>query len=57
MSIEVFGETIVIINSIEIAHKLLEKRGAIYSDRPAIPVYELYVPRPVPVYLMFLRVK
>ncbi|ETW76399.1 cytochrome P450 monooxygenase 15 [Heterobasidion irregulare TC 32-1] len=41
MSLEVFGETIVVINSMEIARNLLEKRGAIYSDRPAITAYEV----------------
>ena len=55
MSLEVFGETIVIINSMEIARHLLDKRGAIYSDRPAVPAYEVFVSHPVSINLMFLE--
>ena len=36
MSITVPGQRIVIINSYQIAVDLLEKRGAIYSDRPSL---------------------
>lgn len=55
MSLEVFGQTIVVINSMEIARNLLEKRGAIYSDRPAVTAYEVFVSRSVQINLMFLE--
>ena len=38
MSINAFGQTTVIINSPSLAIKLLERKGAIYSDRPRVPV-------------------
>ena len=38
MSINVFGQTTIIINSSSLAIELLEKKGAIYSDRPRVPV-------------------
>ena len=39
MSINTFGQTTVIINSPSLeAVKLLDRKGAIYSDRPRIPV-------------------
>jgi hypothetical protein len=34
---KIFGSDHVWISSEEIAHELLSKRGAIYSDRPTIP--------------------
>jgi hypothetical protein len=33
----------IIINSESIARELLDKRSAIYSDRPVIPTNEMYV--------------
>jgi hypothetical protein len=33
----------VIVNSETVARELLEKRSAIYSDRPVIPTCDLYV--------------
>ena len=38
MSINLFGQTTIIINSSSLAIELLEKKGAIYSDRPRMPV-------------------
>jgi hypothetical protein len=38
ISINALRQTIVIINSLEIAKDLFEKRGAIYIDRPPLPV-------------------
>jgi hypothetical protein len=43
LSFRVFGQVIVILNSIEATKDLLERRGDIYSDRPAIPFFEMYV--------------
>ncbi|KAI0289330.1 cytochrome P450 [Russula brevipes] len=41
MSFHVFGQVIVVLNSVEMTKDLLEKRGDIYSDRPVIPIYEM----------------
>ena len=39
-----FGNSVVIVNSAKVADDLLEKRGAIYSSRPARTMLrELYV--------------
>ena len=34
----VFGQTSVIINSVDVAHELLDEKGRIYSDRPELPM-------------------
>ncbi|KAF8158971.1 cytochrome P450, partial [Mycena galopus ATCC 62051] len=39
--VEVFGNHILIINSVKAAMELLEKRAGIYSDRPAVPMIPL----------------
>ncbi|KAJ3560510.1 hypothetical protein NP233_g10793 [Leucocoprinus birnbaumii] len=36
VSVTVFGQKMVIVNSVEVATELLEKRGSIYSDRPVM---------------------
>ncbi|KAF8655018.1 hypothetical protein AX16_003288 [Volvariella volvacea WC 439] len=41
ISVSVFGQRIVILNSAKAALGMLEKRGAIYSDRPSIPMGDL----------------
>ncbi|KAH9976261.1 cytochrome P450 [Lactifluus volemus] len=41
LSFHVFGQVIVVLNSAQAAKDLLEKRSKIYSDRPAIPFYEI----------------
>ncbi|KAI0066585.1 cytochrome P450 [Artomyces pyxidatus] len=41
ISIQVFGQVIVILNSATVARDLLEKRGTIYSGRPTIHFWEL----------------
>lgn len=41
ISVQAMGQTIVIINSAKIARDLLGERGAIYSDRPTVPAFEL----------------
>lgn len=44
MYLEFFGKPTIVINSQEIAHELLEKRGAKYSDRPRmVTLAEMYV--------------
>jgi cytochrome P450 len=37
-SLTVFGQTMIIVNSVEVAEDLLEARGANFSDRPVIPM-------------------
>ena len=43
LSFHVFGKVIVVLNSLKASKDLLERRGDIYSDRPVIPVFEMYV--------------
>ena len=43
MSFRVFGQIIIVLNTVNIAKDLLEKHGDIYADRPAIPFYEMCV--------------
>lgn len=43
LCLHVFGKVIVILNTVKGTKDLLEKRADIYSDRPAIPIYEMYV--------------
>ncbi len=38
------NQTLLILNSVEAAVELLDKRAATYSDRPKSPVVDLYVP-------------
>jgi len=38
---KVFGQTILFVNSVEVAQDLLEKRSKIYSDRPDFPMLML----------------
>ncbi|KAF8521782.1 cytochrome P450 [Hysterangium stoloniferum] len=39
--LNVFGTCLLYINSTEMAYELLDKRSAIYSDRPIVPMFEL----------------
>jgi hypothetical protein len=42
--LKVFGQSIVVINSADVAHELFEKRSSIYSDRTELPMIKgLYV--------------
>jgi len=41
MSFRVFGQVIVVLNSIKVAKDLLERNGDTYSDRPIIPFYDM----------------
>jgi hypothetical protein len=43
LSFHVFGKVIVVLSSLKANKDLLEKRSEIYSDRPTIPVFEMYV--------------
>jgi hypothetical protein len=43
VSVDVFGQKIVILGSATVVNDLLEKRGAIYSDRAITPMLDLYV--------------
>ena len=37
--INVFGQDIIFLNSVRAANDLLDKRSAIYSDRPQLPLF------------------
>ncbi|KAH9976260.1 cytochrome P450 [Lactifluus volemus] len=41
LSFRVFGQVIIVLNSVQAAKDLFEKRSQIYSDRPVIPFYEM----------------
>lgn len=43
LSFRLFGQVIIVLNTAKAAKDLLEKRGAIYSDRPVFPLYEMCV--------------
>ena len=38
-----FGQVIIVLNTAEAAKDLLEKRSAIYSDRPVFRIFEMCV--------------
>ena len=42
MSFQILGQVIIVLNTAEVAKDLLEKRSAIYSDRPVLPLYEMW---------------
>jgi len=42
ISFHVFGKVIVVLNSVKATKELFEKRGEIYSDRPIVPIHEMY---------------
>jgi hypothetical protein len=37
-----FGKHIVVINSLKMAEEIFERRAQLYSDRPVIPIVEVY---------------
>ena len=45
LHLTVFGQHLVVLNSIDSAVTLMEKRSDRYSDRPAFPMLELLVVR------------
>ena len=45
--VRVLGQPIIVLNSVESAVELLEKRGAIHSDRPFFAYFDMYVDRSI----------
>jgi hypothetical protein len=43
LSFRVFGTVIVVLNSAKANKDLRERRGDVYSDRPAIPIVDMYI--------------
>ncbi|KAI0056530.1 cytochrome P450 [Artomyces pyxidatus] len=41
LSVQIFGQVIVVLNSAKAAQDLLDKKALIYSGRPTIPMYDL----------------
>ncbi|KAF8188191.1 cytochrome P450 [Mycena galopus ATCC 62051] len=41
MHLQVFGKSMIVLDTLQAAVDLLDKRGSIYSDRPPLPLYEL----------------
>jgi len=37
-----FGNHVVVINSLKMAEEIFERRAQLYSDRPVIPIVEVY---------------
>jgi hypothetical protein len=42
LSFHVFGQVIIVLNSVKATKDLLERRGEIYSDRPVVPFYDMW---------------
>lgn len=52
--LRIFGQGILFLNSVEATIEILEKRGAMYADRPrTVMLSELYVYRPYQVCSLF----
>jgi hypothetical protein len=43
MHLQVLGKSMIILDTVQAAVDLLDKKGSIYSDRPPLPLYELWV--------------
>ena len=41
--LHVFSQVVVVLSSLSAIKDLLEKRGETYSDRPSVPIAEMYV--------------
>jgi len=41
--LEALGQPFLLLNSLKRSTDLLDKRSAVYSDRPTLPVFELFV--------------
>jgi hypothetical protein len=41
LSFHVFGQVIIVLNSVDATKDLLDKRGELYSDRPVVPFYDM----------------
>lgn len=47
MTVNIFGPRLIVLNSIETATELLDKRSGTFSDRPEMTMFnDLYVQRP-----------
>jgi len=44
MLLRVLNRKMIILNSVEAATDLMEKRSWNYSDRPGFPIFKLYAP-------------
>jgi hypothetical protein len=42
MHLQVLGKSMIILDTVQAAVDLLDKKGSIYSDRPPLPLYELW---------------
>ena len=42
LSFHVFGKVTIVLNTVKATKDLLDKRGEIYSDRPAVPIYDMW---------------
>ena len=45
LSFHVFGKVIIVLNTVKATRDLLDKCGEIYSDRPAVPIYDMSGPK------------
>jgi hypothetical protein len=43
ISFQALGQVIVVLNTTKVNKDLIEKRSDIYSDRPVIPIFDMYV--------------
>jgi hypothetical protein len=43
ISFRALGQVIVVLNTTKVNKDLIEKRSDIYSDRPVLPIFEMYV--------------
>jgi cytochrome P450 len=43
LSFHILGQVIVVLNTVKATRDLFDKRGAIYSDRPVMPFYDMCV--------------
>jgi hypothetical protein len=41
MHLQVLGKSMIVLDTLQAAVDLLDKKGSIYSDRPPLPLYEL----------------
>jgi len=41
MCLRIFGEVVVVLNSLSAVKDLLERRGEAYADRPGLPIVEM----------------
>jgi hypothetical protein len=41
LHVSVFGNHVVVINSLKMAEEVFERRAQLYSDRPVIPILEV----------------